>query len=153
MIAHFQIREVVWNAFMALPDDDLGASNPNLLRMRNNGHYATGYWKQIGDFIVVNMIGPEAWLDETYSYFSPTDVNGYWKWNTNGKVDFATEYADQHNDILLYHDDHVTYDEDGNEIDRQPAAFDDPNWANGWAGQGNYRFARSVSRGFGGGFQ
>jgi hypothetical protein len=76
----------------------------------------------------------------------------YHKWGFDGKVNFPTEYTGQQNDILTLQEDIITYDQDGNPTGSTPPTFTDPNWANGWAGQRQNRFARNHSREFSGEF-
>ena len=136
MIARMQIRQTAWESLLA----NLGLASDEIQTLIN-----TGCTKVIEDaqnpagFILVNCIGPETRLDELYNYFGPTDHAGYWKWNFNGTVDFASEYTGQYNDIL----------------GTQPvdSTFQDPLWSHGWLGQKQNRFARSVTRGFGEGFR
>lgn len=157
MIAFIQVRDTAWEAFKALDDETLASQNEDAARLRRNGQLVSGegagkFWDGTIGFTVVNCIGTEAQLDSFYNYFPPTDTLGYWKWGFDGKVDFATEYSGQHDDILFLHKDHIEYDENGNPISSTPATFDNPNWANDYAGSDQNYFARSVSRGMGEGF-
>lgn len=152
MIAFIQIRDTAWVTFLETDEETLKAQNADVAKLRRNGQLVTGFWNGTANFIVVNCIGEESELDSFYNYFPPTDTLGYWKWGFNGKVDFATEYSGQHDDILFLHKDHIEYDQDGNPISSTPATFDNPNWANDYAGSDQNYFARSVSRGMGEGF-
>ena len=151
MIAFIQVRDTAWQSFLAEEDQVLRLINEDVEKMRRNGQLVDGYWNGTVGFTVVNCIGLESELDSFYNYFPPSDTLGYWKWGLDGKVDFATEYAGQHDDILFLHKDHVEYDENGNPISSTPASFSNPNWANDYAGSKRNKFARGFSRGFAGG--
>ena len=157
MIAFIQVRDTAWQAFLAIDSETLRSQCAVCEKLRRNGALVTGappgYWNGTIGFIVVNCIGEESELDTFYSYFPPTNTLGYWKWGEDGKVNFATEYTGQHDDLLFLHRDIIEYDENGAELNRRTATFEEPNWANDYFGSKQNRFARSVSRGIGEGFQ
>lgn len=156
MLAYLQVNNTAWDAFLTVSDEALQETDPEVARLRRNGQLVTGegasYWKELAGFINVNMIGSEAQLDAVKDYFAPAEVNMYFKWGFDGKVNFPTEYTGQYDDILTLMKDRITYDEDGNPTGSTPASFEVPNWANGWAGQKQNRFARNHSREFSGEF-
>ena len=147
MIAFIQVRDTAWQAFLAVDDETLRAQCASCEKLRRTGALVTGappgYWNGTVGFLVVNCIGEEAELDAFYNYFPPSDTLGYWKWGEDGKVDYATEYTGQHDDILFLHRDHP---------DSTPATFENPNWAHDYFGTDQNRFARSVDRSFDGSF-
>ena len=155
MIAFIQVRDTAWSAFLALDSDTLRTQCESCEKLRRTGALNSGappgYWDGTVGFVAVNCIGSEFELDAFYNYFPPSDTLGYWKWNQNGTVDFASEYTGQHDDILFLHRDHVEYDQNGNVTGTRPATFDDPNWANDYFGSDQNKFARAFSRGFAGG--
>lgn len=152
MIAYVQVRTTAWETFQDIPDETLEAQNSTVAKMRRDGRLVSGFWNGTVGFTVVNCIGTEQELDSFYNYWPPINRLGYWKWNEDGSVDFATEYTGQHDDILFLHRDHVEYDENGSIIATTAASFENPNWANDYLGSDQNRFARSVSRGMGEGF-
>ena len=136
MIARMQIRKTAWDALLANQE----SASEGIQRILRQG--ATQEIKDAQNpagFILMNVIGSTAGVDELWDYFSAGDKQSRWNWNFNGKVDFATEYAGQHNDILA----------------TQPAdsTFEDENWSHYWMGQGSsdakQRYAREFSREFG----
>ena len=152
MIARMQIRKTSWDAL---------AANPSVAPAEVQKLFRLGQVLEIDsvnpvDFTMINVIGSPAEIDALYNYFDPADKQSIWRWNFDGTVDFDTEYAGQHNDILATEPDHVTYDENGNPTGSTPATFENPNWVNAWAGQGdaNYlqRHARGYSRGYSKGY-
>lgn len=155
MIAYLQVEETAWTQLLSDWEicqddpDNCTIADEDVKRLLRNGQLVDGFWKELAGFKNVNCIGSEAELDALHDYFAPADVNMYHKWNFNGKVNFPTEYTGQYDDILTLHEDHVTYDENGNETSRTAASFEDPNWANQWVGQDENRFSREFSREFG----
>jgi hypothetical protein len=133
-------------------DEELQASDPDAARLRRNGQLVTGYWKAPVDFVTVNIVGSQAEIDAFIAYFDAVDVSDIWYWGWDGKVDFETEYEGQYNDLLAIQEDRIEYDENGDPVGSVSPSFADPNWANGWLGQDQNRFARSVDRGLDGGF-
>lgn len=157
MLAFIQVRETNWDQLLAdweecKTTETCSISDEDVKRLLRTGRLVTGFWNGTVGFVVVNAIGSETELDSFYNYFPVADTLGYWKWGEDGKVDYVTEYTDQQDDLLFLHEDHVTYDENGNEVSSEPATFDNPNWANKYFGPGLNKFARSVDRGFDGSF-
>lgn len=134
MLAYLQVLQTSWDAFKSLSDADLFNADPVVAGMRRSGSLRDGFWEELAGFQNVNMIGTEAQLDAVRDYFAP-NTNMYHKWGFDGKVNFSTEYTGQHNDILTLH--------------KGAATFENPNWAHGWYGQKQNRFAREFSREFG----
>ena len=141
MIARMQIRESAWNDLLAeyhicLTGAACDASGNLQSMLRNVEIQEIEAENPIG-FVMLNCIGEESDIDELYNYFPAPDKLSTqpWKWGFNGKVNFATEYTGQHDDILA----------------TQPSgsSFEDPDWVNNWAGQTQNSFAREHSREYG----
>lgn len=131
--------------------DSLKSGEP-LAGLYQAGSVTDGYWKAPLSYITISVLGTQEQIDELADYLGAGNIYAQWYWNFDGTVDFETEYEGQQNDILALQEDHVTYDENGNETSRTPATFENPNWAHAYYGQGDneqiQRFAREYSREF-----
>ncbi len=151
MIARMQIRQTSWDALLTDPEPGEGIQ----VMLETGCTHVVEDAQNPAGFILVDCISPESRIDALWDYFAPADRIGHgdsdgpWKWGFDGKVNFPTEYTGQHNDILATQGDHVVYDGNGNEVSRDPASFENPNFSHGWLGQDQNRFAREHSREFG----
>lgn len=132
---------------------DSKKSGEPLVGLYQAGAVTDGYWKAQTGYTTISVLGTQEQIGDLIDYLGAANIYAQWYWHFDGKVDFATEYTDQQDDILALQEDHVIYDSNGTETSRTPASFENPNWAHMYAGAGTNRFARSVSREFNGEFE
>ncbi len=97
----------------------------------------TGFWKTLPDGTTVYNIASsqgriEALIEALGSVVKGSD---WWEQGTGLDVLDPVEHRTDPDRILSYMNDHVTYDENGDELTRVAATLENPNWGHVFAGQ------------------